>query len=90
MKGLFDFRIMQLVNYLALYAIKQSNFALTIGAKQSVVSKYCAGQQIPRPDVMLKIYKATGGLVTPNDFYGIGDSDANAAADDELKGTDNV
>lgn len=78
---------MKLEKYLAQNAIKQSNFALIIGTKQSVISKYCAGQQIPRPDVMTAIYNATNGQVTPNDFYDIGDSDANAAADNELKGT---
>nr|DAG84633.1 MAG TPA: Cro protein [Caudoviricetes sp.] len=77
---LFDFRIMKLAAYLATNAIKQNTFALIIGAKQCVVSKYCAGQQIPRPDVMLKIFKATNGAVTPNDFYDICGDDANVPA----------
>lgn len=77
---LFDFRIMKLATYLATNAIKQNTFALIIGAKQCVVSKYCAGQQIPRPDVMLKIFKATNGAVTPNDFYDICGDDANVPA----------
>ena len=78
---------MKLKNYLALHAVKQKDFALKIGEKPACINNYCLGLRIPRPEIMKKIFIETGGLVTPNDFYDIGDSDANAAADEKMKGT---
>mgnify|MGYP001222417206 CR=1 FL=1 len=33
--------------------------------------KWCSGKRIPRPEEMNVIYKATKGVVTPNDFYSL-------------------
>jgi|TARA_R100000149_G_scaffold21073_1_gene8054 hypothetical protein len=33
--------------------------------------KWCSGKRIPRPEEMSIIYKATNGVVTPNDFYSL-------------------
>lgn len=69
---------MKLQNYLALNAVKQKDFAARIGENQTCVNRYCLGQRIPRPDVMRKIFDATNGAVTPNDFF---DLPVNAASD---------
>lgn len=69
---------MKLIEFLALKAVKQNEFAAHIGEKTSRVNKYCLGQRIPRPDVMRKIFDATNGAVTPNDFF---DLPVNAASD---------
>ena len=61
--------IMNLNKYLALNAIKQNDFAEKIGDKPQNINKYCFGARIPRPKTMKKIFDATQGQVTPNDFY---------------------
>ncbi|WP_283771040.1 helix-turn-helix domain-containing protein [Roseococcus pinisoli] len=33
------------------------------------VHRYASGERIPRPEVMRRIVHATGGKVTPGDFY---------------------
>ncbi|RVT95222.1 XRE family transcriptional regulator [Rhodovarius crocodyli] len=33
------------------------------------VHRYAGGERIPRPDAMRRIMEATGGKVTPTDFY---------------------
>ena len=78
---------MKLENYLIKFSVKKNQFAAQIGVRKSSVSMYCSGKRLPEKKVMTAIFKATGGQVTPNDFYDIGDSDANAAADNEMKGT---
>lgn len=60
---------MRLIDYLASAAIKQNEFAAQIGENAVCVSRYCLGTRIPRPAVMQKIFLATGGAVTPNDFF---------------------
>lgn len=35
--------------------------------------KWLSGERIPRKEQMEKIFEITGGRVTPNDFYEIGD-----------------
>lgn len=70
---------MKLEKYLAMFAIKQKDFADRIGEKNARVNKYCLGTRIPRPDVMSKIFEATGGLVDANSFYDI--SPIGSAAD---------
>lgn len=69
---------MKLQNYLALNAVKQKDFAAHIGEKPARICMYCLGRRIPRPDVMRKIFDATNGAVTPNDFF---DLPVNAPSD---------
>lgn len=64
---------MKLDSFLALNAVKQNEFAEKIGENSVCVNRYCLGTRIPRPEVMRKIYVATNGAVTPNDFYGLPD-----------------
>lgn len=60
---------MKLRKYLKLNKISQTEFALLIGVSAQAISAFCLGTRIPRPDVMQKIFLATGGAVTPNDFF---------------------
>lgn len=73
---------MKLIEFLAQNAVKQNEFAARIGEKTSRVNKYCLGQRIPRPDVMRKIFAATNGAVTPNDFF-LSDEQIAAAGHDD-------
>ena len=69
---------MKIRAYLKLNKITQGEFADIIGASPQAISCFCLGQRIPRPDVMRKIFDATNGAVTPNDFF---DLPVNAASD---------
>lgn len=60
---------MKLDDFLAQFAVKQNKFAEKIGVSPQNLSKYCLGVAIPRPQVMRKIFEATGGLVDANSFY---------------------
>lgn len=76
---------MKLKDYLAQNAVKQKDFAAHIGEKSARICLYCLGQRIPRPDVMRKIFAATGGAVTPNDFF-LSDEQIAAAGRDDPAG----
>lgn len=43
--------------------------AESIRKSVQAIYKYMDGSRIPRPNEMVAIYRATGGLVEPNDFY---------------------
>lgn len=79
---------MKLKEYLAMYAVKQKDFAGLIDEKPARINMYCLGLRIPRPSVMAKIYAATGGLVDANSFFDLpvnspaAESDAVFAASD--------
>ena len=47
----------------------EAEFALMIGTSEIAVRRYCRGERIPARDKMENIWRATGGAVTPNDFY---------------------
>lgn len=59
---------MTLAEYLERTNTGQGEFAKKIGSKQWTVSRYLDGRT-PSKRVMEKIWKVTGGLVQPNDFY---------------------
>lgn len=60
---------MLLSSYLIQNKISYSKFAKLISASgKSIVCKYAKGKHIPRPNVQHKIFLATNGAVTPNDF----------------------
>lgn len=61
----------KLSEYLENNGLTQSEFASLIGVKQATVSRYLAGESIPEPEIMSKIFKKTKGEITPNDFYGV-------------------
>ncbi|GLK69210.1 helix-turn-helix domain-containing protein [Hansschlegelia plantiphila] len=61
---------MTLSGYLAKTGLSHSAFAALIGTSQAAVSRYVLGKRTPRPEHMARITEATGGQVTPNDFFG--------------------
>ena len=60
---------MQLNEWIEKSGKKQEEIAKDLGFSQADISRYCAGDVIPRPDRMQKIVELTGGEVQPNDFY---------------------
>lgn len=65
---------MTLAEYLTLDpAMTPAAFARTIdGASEGAVRLWVTHERMPRPEQMKLIFDATGGLVTPNDFHGLG------------------
>lgn len=70
---------MTLDAYLADREIKEPAFAALIGVNQSTINRARKGQ-VPSPDVLRRIAEATGGVVTPNDFFALPTPDAARAA----------
>lgn len=62
---------MTLDEWLTRTATKEDAFAAGIGTSQAAVNRYRHGRRIPRPAVMARIARATGGAVTANDFHGL-------------------
>lgn len=60
---------MKLDDYLKNQGLTAEAFAAITDISPSNVSKYRSGKLKPKTDAMRKIYAATGGTVTPNDFY---------------------
>lgn len=65
---------MQLREFLKSNNLQMAQFAEQIGTTGPTVCRI-AGGQVPRVGLMIKIYEATGGQVTPNDLVGIGVND---------------
>lgn len=66
---------MTLDDYLKSTDQTEDAFAKRISVSQPAVHRYRNGR-IPTPDVMQKIVDATGGQVTPNDFFGLPEAKA--------------
>lgn len=49
-----------------------ASMAYTLGVSEHAVHKWVYGQRTPTRNLMVKIFDATGGQVTPNDFFGVG------------------
>jgi len=60
---------MQLAKYLSDKHMKATDFAETIGVKQPTVSRYLRNERFPSPDMIARIYAATGNKVTVKDWY---------------------
>lgn len=52
-------------------AMTPTEFGRRIGCPQPTIWRYANDERIPEPEIMARIVEATGGAVTPNDFYGI-------------------
>jgi DNA-binding transcriptional regulator YdaS (Cro superfamily) len=59
---------MKLSDYLAMTNKSAAKFADEIGASTSAVNFWRSGGRTPRIGQMQKIFEATNGAVTPNDF----------------------
>lgn len=61
---------MQLVDYRTKHNLTQAEFGERAGLSQAAVARYEAGKRQPQRDEMARIYAATNGEVTANDFAG--------------------
>ena len=62
---------MRLTDWLAEQERSPKTFAERIGTSEAAVRRYMCGSRIPIQGVMQRIFEATGGDVTPNDFYNL-------------------
>lgn len=62
---------MKLSTYLNDRRLPLSQFAEIVSCDRATMSRIIRGLQIPRPDLMVRIHRATGGIVAPNDFYAL-------------------
>lgn len=63
---------MKLASYLETKNVSDSDFADAIGVSRQAVHRYKSGDRFPERPVLSRIFKATGGRVTANDFANIG------------------
>ena len=59
---------MKLSEFLALKEISQARFGEMVGVEQAAISRYVAGERMPRPEHLLRIREVTKGAVTADDF----------------------
>lgn len=72
---------MRLKEWREQHRISYARCAKRVGvANGTVVWRWEARGVIPQPELMLRIYVESGGLVTPNDFYDLPLLDGAAAA----------
>jgi len=62
---------MNLATWLKLRNMPPNVFAKRIGKNKSMIHKYIHWGVIPTHDIIVKIFKATSGAVTANDFHGL-------------------
>lgn len=60
---------MKLKDYLKTNGRTYEQFAQAIRVSPVSVYRYASGRQLPDRDVLPRIYAATDGAVTPNDFF---------------------
>lgn len=59
---------MNLATYIKQSGLRRSAFAEQIGVSPTIVTQWCAGDAWPSADMAARIFDATDGQVTPNDF----------------------
>jgi transcriptional regulator with XRE-family HTH domain len=59
---------MKLATYLEENELTDAAFARVIGVERQAVGRYKTGERFPERLILVKIYKATNGAVTANDF----------------------
>ena len=59
---------MKLAKYLSLSGLREAEFASRIGMSAKAVRHWVIGDRTPRQEQMQKIFSASEGAVTPNDF----------------------
>ncbi len=64
---------MKLADWLLANNVSHQAFGDRIGKSQAAVSRYAAGLRRPDDETLIKIYVATDGDVTPNDFVDLPD-----------------
>ena len=69
---------MKLNDYLAKHELSKGAFARRIGTTTATISRISDGLVVPRRELLERIHRETGGLVTPNDLtdlYGTAGND---------------
>lgn len=66
---------MKLSDYLSGKEISAASFAETLGVERQTVHRWVRGERYPDFKMLVRIAEATGGAVTPNDFFGVGLTD---------------
>lgn len=61
---------MQLNDFLKNHEITMARFAAMVGTTPATISRVADGSVVPRRALILRIHRATGGLVTANDLVG--------------------
>lgn len=51
--------------------LKDGDVGEELGCPRSTICRFRKGLRIPNRDFMRAIFRLSGGLVTPNDFYGL-------------------
>lgn len=59
---------MTLKQYMALTGQTQMQLAARLGVRHTTISRWCTGQNIPRPKMIAKIQRLTDGAVSFRDF----------------------
>jgi len=62
---------MKLNDFLTTNQITMATFAQAVGTTTATVSRVADGLVVPRKALLTRIYKETGGQVTPNDLVGL-------------------
>jgi hypothetical protein len=62
---------MKLAEHLKRVGKSPEAFAPEINTTGQSVRRWLAGQSVPRPETMRRIFEVTGGAVTADDFYGL-------------------
>ena len=62
---------MTLSDYLATNDMTASALAERLGVSVSTITRAAKGEIIPQRELMNRIFEATEGKVTPNDFFGL-------------------
>lgn len=70
---------MKLAAYLEQNGISDAAFARLIGVERQAVGRYRGGDRFPEKSVLHKIFEATGGRVTANDFADLPGADRRGA-----------
>jgi transcriptional regulator with XRE-family HTH domain len=65
---------MRLYDYIKKQKITVESFANDIGVSQPTIRRYIKRLRIPSPNIMVKIFIVTNGLVQPNDFFDLPDN----------------
>lgn len=59
----------RLGDYLKRLEMSQAYFGSLSNLSQTTVNRYVSGRRMPKPEHILAVHHATGGLVTANDFF---------------------
>lgn len=62
---------MTLADYLRANEVSDAAFARLIGVERQAVGRYRTGERFPEKAILHKIFEATNGAVTANDFAGL-------------------